>query len=186
MAESILNELYKLLDEELKAERLMKIRRDLYKDVAAYIKKIKVDAEREDRDVISRLMAKERELIMDLVERLLELRISKITRSIGEVEYSYLTPEEKYISESINLSLKRYDKIKRAIWNGQPSILESIMEKMASKYTVVRFLQPSPPMVGTDLAKYGPFQKEDVAVLPSDNAWFLIKRGLAVELWDIE
>ncbi|MCX8191650.1 MAG: hypothetical protein N3F06_02445, partial [Nitrososphaerales archaeon] len=180
------NELYKILEEESKSEKLIKIRRTLYKDVATYIKMIKANTERNDHDVVSKLIMRERELIIDLVERLLRLRINKIIHSMSEVEYVHLTPEEKYIVESINLSVKKYEKIKRAIWNGQPSVLEFIAEKMASKYTVVRFLQPSPPIVGTDLTKYGPFQKEDVAVLPSDNAWPLIKRGIAVELWDID
>ena len=41
-------------------------------------------------------------------------------------------------------------------------------------YTLLRFLKKTPPLVGIDLLNYGPFEKEDIAYIPSQNAKILI------------
>jgi len=46
--------------------------------------------------------------------------------------------------------------------------------------TILRFLQPVPAFMGTDLQPHGPFQREDVATVPSLNATGLIFKDLAV------
>lgn len=47
---------------------------------------------------------------------------------------------------------------------------------------VLRFLQPIPAFMGEDMRKYGPFQIEDVATVPSLNAKGLLEKGAAVEV----
>jgi len=39
-----------------------------------------------------------------------------------------------------------------------------------------------PSIIGVDLKTHGPFLKEDIAVLPYENAESLIRRGTAVEI----
>jgi DNA replication factor GINS len=39
--------------------------------------------------------------------------------------------------------------------------------------------------MGVDMAKYGPFLKEDVAILPFENARSLIERKAAIEIKDL-
>jgi DNA replication factor GINS len=53
---------------------------------------------------------------------------------------------------------------------------------MRSKQVVVRFLRPAEAFVGVDMSKYGPFQQEDVASLPFENARSMIEAGGAVEV----
>lgn len=55
-------------------------------------------------------------------------------------------------------------------------ILDSIkrIDQEKIKYTLVRFLKSTPPLVGVDLINYGPFEKEDIANLPQKNAKILI------------
>lgn len=48
--------------------------------------------------------------------------------------------------------------------------------------TILRFLQPVPAFVGTDLKTYGPFQREDVATVPAVHAKNLIRSGHALEV----
>lgn len=47
------------------------------------------------------------------------------------------------------------------------------------KYTLIRFNEPSPPLVGIDLINYGPFQVNDIANMPYKNAKILIYEKMA-------
>ena len=47
---------------------------------------------------------------------------------------------------------------------------------------VLRFIQEIPALVGSDLKTYGPFEPEDIATLPPENARVLIKQKIAVEV----
>ena len=43
---------------------------------------------------------------------------------------------------------------------------------------LVRFLQPLPAIMGIDMKAYGPFEPEELATIPVQNAQNLIKRGI--------
>ncbi len=132
------------------------------------------------------MVKRERDIVVKLASRLLELRLEKISANIGEeANGMYLTPEEKYLIEPSATSRKRLFKISRAIIRGQTAVLRNVSDLISSKYVVVRFLQPTSSMIGIDLAKYGPFKKEDVAVIPLDNAKPLLRQGIVQEV-DLE
>ena len=61
-------------------------------------------------------------------------------------------------------------------------MLESISARMRAKQIVVRFLRPTEAFVGVDMNKYGPFQQEDVASLPFENARSILEAGGALEV----
>ena len=63
-------------------------------------------------------------------------------------------------------------------------ILKSIKkdDREEIKYTLVRFLKNTPPLVGVDLINYGPFEKEDIANLPQKNAKILIIEDFAEKI----
>jgi DNA replication initiation complex subunit (GINS family) len=44
---------------------------------------------------------------------------------------------------------------------------------------LLRFLQPLPAIMGIDMKAYGPFEPEELATIPVQNAQNLIKRGIA-------
>ena len=50
---------------------------------------------------------------------------------------------------------------------------------------IIRFLEPTDQFMGVDMEKYGPFIKEDVAILPFENARSLIERKVAIEINDL-
>ena len=50
------------------------------------------------------------------------------------------------------------------------------------KYIVIRFTKNIPALVGKDLKIYGPFQKEDIARLPIQNASILIEENAATAI----
>ncbi len=57
-------------------------------------------------------------------------------------------------------------------------------DKESYNYTLIRFLKKTPPLVGIDLKNYGPFEKEDVALIPHKNAKILLSEKFA-EIIDI-
>ena len=72
-----------------------------------------------------------------------------------------------------------------ATLNGKSKLLESVANKHKNKSTVVRFLKEMDQMVGSDLAKYGPFKVEDVATIPNENAQALIAKKIATKIrWE--
>lgn len=46
-------------------------------------------------------------------------------------------------------------------------------------FILLKFLKKTPPLVGIDLLNYGPFEKEDIAFIPSQNANILISEKFA-------
>jgi DNA replication initiation complex subunit (GINS family) len=55
----------------------------------------------------------------------------------------------------------------------------AVASVVAHKRVALRFLQPVPSIIGSDMKTYGPFLVEDVASVPESNAKILVKQGLA-------
>ncbi|HVB13070.1 MAG TPA: hypothetical protein VNE86_08035, partial [Nitrososphaerales archaeon] len=91
--------------------------------------------------------------------------------------------EERYVVEPLIQSRKRTERIGHAILNGHIAELERVSEAVKQKYVIVRFVQPYSAISGTDLASYGPFEPEDAAILPLENAKSLAKTGIIAKNW---
>lgn len=186
MEESILNKVYGYLESELRSENLQKVPNMVYRDIASYIKETRNLADENGRNLVSNLVRRERDLLVRLAIRLLQIRLEKVSTHLNEEANGMnLTPEEKYLIEPSSTSRKRFDKLSRALKHGQTAVLRNVSDLISSKHVVVRFLQPASSLIGVDLAKYGPFKKEDVTVLPLDNAKPLLKQGIVQEV-DLE
>ena len=107
------------------------------------------------------------------------------TTSAAAIDYSRLTEEEKYILDAEKESERRRNDILLAITKGRPKVLESISKRVRSKYIVIRFLEPMEQFMGVDMKRYGPFRREDVAVLPFENARSLIENNHSMEVQSI-
>jgi DNA replication initiation complex subunit (GINS family) len=101
---------------------------------------------------------------------------------------THLTPDEQQFHANFRQLLSNY-------MQGIPFFFESpqllitskkILEKkhqpIDSDLVVLRFLKPLPAIMGIDLKAYGPFEAEDVASIPRQNALNLIRRGIAKEV----
>lgn len=172
----------RLLEDENRSKELLKMNSNTYRDIAAHIKTIRSESSEREKNVISELSLAERKLLSNIALRLIELRISKF-RQDPESDVTNLAPEERYIVEPLIQSRKRFERIGQAILNGQTAELERISEAVKQKYVIVRFVQPYSPISGTDLATYGPFESEDVAILPLENAKSLAKIGIIAKNW---
>jgi len=91
-----------------------------------------------------------------------ELKTEEIFESKVEIE-----PE---IAQS-ELSIKEKESIISEIVNEQ--------KKEQVDLTLLRFIRKTPPLVGIDLINYGPFEEEDIAYIPSQNAVILVLEKFA-------
>jgi DNA replication factor GINS len=175
-----LKDVHKMLKKEIEMPTLQTIELDTFQKIAEALGDLKGQAyegmEAKVRDKMAEMFANSSRL-------LIETRQAKISLSEEPIDYSKLTYEEKYILDGRRELNRRADKVIYAIANGRLKALESISSKIRSKQIVVRFLKPMEAFVGMDMNKYGPFQQEDVASLPFENAHSIIDGGGAIEVY---
>lgn len=175
----VLKDIFKLLKKEIEAPSLQAIEPDTFQKLATALGNLKgqgyegIEAKVRDHMV---------ELLSSSARLLIEARQIKIHPGNQSLDYSKLTDEEKYILDGKRESEGRICDVVAATVKGRPKVLESISARMRSKQIVVRFLKPTEVFVGVDMNKYGPFQQEDVASLPFENARLIIEGGAAVEV----
>ena len=176
-----LNTLYTIVLHESESDSVQELNANLYPSISEFIGKLK----REEYDNIeakikNRLVG----ITADLFSLLIKIRIEK-TISSESTEFSNLLDEEKFILDAADDMRERKDMIISAILNGKSKLLESISQKNKTKSVVVRFLKEMDEIVGVDLEKYGPFQSEDVATIPYENAQALISKNIAAKIrWE--
>jgi DNA replication factor GINS len=175
---------YNILLKELQNPTLQEIHYDIYQKIAGSINKLKIN-EYETQEKL--IVIKMSEMFSDISSLLLQIRLEKIHElektQVFEIDYSKISDEEKYILDGEHQSRKRLHQIFSLINNGQPKVLEKISERIKQKKVLIRFMKPMEQFVGVDMAKYGPFNCEDVANLPLENAISLINNKIASEIF---
>ena len=181
-----------LLKKETQIPKIQSISPDIYKKIAQLIKELSIQKYEDlELDVHHELIR----LLVLSTKSLIELRTRKVleisngnfsSTSLSTDDYSKLTDEEKYIFEEERKVLQRNDLIKQSLIDGNVNNLDSISRIMRSKMIIIRFMESTDQFMGVDMAKYGPFIKEDVAILPFENARSLIERKVAVEINDLQ
>lgn len=180
-----------LLKKETQIPKIQGISPDIYKKIAQLIKELSIQKYEDlELDVHHELIR----LLVLSTKSLIELRTRKLlensngnlsSTSLSTDDYSKLTDEEKYIFEEERKVSQRKDLIKQSLIDGNVNNLDSISRIIRSKMIIIRFLESTDQFMGVDMAKYGPFIKEDVAILPFENARSLIERKVAVEINDL-
>jgi DNA replication factor GINS len=173
-----LKDIYRLLKREIETSSLQQIEPDTFQKIAAALGSLKGQGyegvEAKVRDRLTDLLASSARL-------LIEARRYKL-QSLENIDYSKLTDEEKYALDGMAESAARIDEIISATVKGRVKVLESIAMRARSKQVLVRFLKPIESFVGVDMNKYGPFQQEDIASLPVENARSIVESGVAVHI----
>ncbi|HEX2014214.1 MAG TPA: hypothetical protein VLA68_03205 [Nitrososphaera sp.] len=174
-----LRDVYRLLKKEIETPALQAIEPDTFQKIATALGNLKGQGyegiEAKVRDRMAELLASSARL-------LIEARQAKIRAGTEPLDYSKLTDEEKYVLDGRREFESRINEVVAATVKGRPKVLESIAARMRSKQIVARFLKATEAFVGVDMSKYGPFQPEDVASLPFENARSIIEGGAAVEV----
>ena len=175
---------YNILLKEFQNPTLQEIPYDIYQKIAGSINNLKIN-EYETQEKL--IVIKMSEMFSDISSLLLQIRLEKIHElektQVFEIDYSKISDEEKYILDGEHQSRKRLHEIFSLINNGQPKVLEKISERIKQKRVLIRFMKPMEQFVGVDMAKYGPFNCEDVANLPLENAISLINNKIAAEIF---
>lgn len=180
-----------LLRKETQIQKIQGMSPDIYKKIAQLIKELSIQKyENLELDVHHELIR----LLVLSTKSLIELRTRKLLENsnanlpyptLSTDDYSKLTDEEKYIFEEERKVSQRKDLIIQSLIDGNVNNLDSISRIIRSKMIIIRFLESTDQFMGVDMAKYGPFIKEDVAILPFENARSLIERKVAVEINDL-
>ena len=172
---------YSILQREIENDSVQEIDSQFYSNIAELLGKLK----NQGYDGIeSKIKDSLVQMISDMTSLLLKIRIEKTIRS-DDLDYTNLLDEERYILDSEDELRQRKDTILAATLNGRLKLLETVAKNHKSRTVVVRFLKPIDQIVGSDLQKYGPFEAEEVATLPFENARALITKKIAVKVsWE--
>ena len=181
-----------LLKKETQIPNIQAISPDTYRKIAQIIRDLSIQKYEDlELDVHHELI----KLLTLSTKSLFELRIRKLLEDsngqhlsypslLSSDDYSKLTDEEKFIFEEERKVTQRRELIIQSLIGGNVNNLDTISRIIRSKMIIIRFLESTDQFMGVDMAKYGPFIKEDIAILPFENARSLIERKIAIEIND--
>jgi DNA replication factor GINS len=181
-----------LLKKETQIPKIQAISPDIYRKIAQIIRNLSIQKYEDlELDIHHELI----KLLTLSTKSLFELRIRKLLESsngqhlsypslLSSDDYSKLTDEEKFIFEEERKVSQRKELIIQSLIDGNVNNLDTISRIIRSKMIIIRFLESMDQFMGVDMAKYGPFIKEDIAILPFENARSLIERKIAIEIKD--
>lgn len=157
--------------------------KDFYAKLADYMRKIREESRMLDgKTTRARLLMHEAENVKVMMKDLVIRRHGKLVKMLSAAEAAVdpecLTREEEELVRNVGPSFESFQTLFKDIVSGRLSRVSR--EKL--KKRVLRFLQETPSIVGADMKTYGPFQPQDVASLPVENAKVLVKQGVAVEV----
>lgn len=167
--------IYNTWEKEQKQKNIQRLEDNFYIEAKKFLEDILIE-ENESEPVLSRLIKKEYHNFSFILNDLINIRLDKILRNIRvgkELNKENLTREEKIL----------YERFKNELL---PLLSEKILpleikeiEEKEEPFILIRFLIQLPTIVGSDMKIYGPFQVEDIATLPKENAKALILRNAA-------
>jgi len=172
---------------------------NFYQNIANVISKLKNNAieKEEDNDNEKNIKIMGEKISGQIKNNLLDLYLKSVTllfvyrcRKIFNIdkktnntfEYSNLTDEEKYVFYGNRDVENRINIVINTLFEGKPKTLEKIVSSINEYCTIVRFLDIMEQFVGINMNKYGPFKKEDIAILPFENARSIIENNKAIEI----
>jgi DNA replication factor GINS len=165
---------------EFHSPELQELRPEFFRDVAAYVRRLK-EAQRnlDQRSLKAILLEEEMSRIERLMVQLVDRRVSKIwNASQSNIQFT-AHASEKWAQDELSTLSRHYRKFKEdAVQGIEPS--NSPEKKKDS--LLLRFVKDMPSIIGVDLKTHGPFIREDIAIVPYENAESLIRQGTAVEI----
>ncbi len=176
-----INSLHNTVLRETENDSLLEINPNFYRFLSDFIGNLR---KQEFDGVENKIKDTMIEMASELTSLLIHIRLEKIFDS-NDYDVGHLLDEEKYILDSQDEQNERIEMILSATINGKSKFLESLAENHKIKKVVIRFLSEVDQIVGADLEKYGPFQAEDIATIPYENAQALIAKNIATKVrWE--
>jgi len=179
----VYDELFEAWRKEKESPEVQPLPKDFFSKLAQYVKKLREESRMlDEKTTRARLLLHESKNVKKLSGELIRLRYVKVLRKTiaGEsVAKDVLTDEEGKLCMEVASLGESYQNFLKDVLSGRS---QSVEVKEKTKKRVLRFLQEIPAIIGADMKTYGPFQPEDVANVPAENARILVKQGLAVEV----
>jgi DNA replication factor GINS len=179
----VYDELYEAWKKEKENVEIQRLPKNFYAKIADYVKKIREERRMLDKKTTkAKLLDREFKNVKNMAEELVRLRYDKaLKKSLARetVLREVLTEEEEKLYGEILPLAEAYQAFLKDILQGRLSRIE---KEEKPKKILLRFVQEIPAIVGSDMKTYGPFEPEDIATLPSENARILIKQGVAMEV----
>jgi DNA replication factor GINS len=177
------DELYEAWRKEKENTEVQLLPKDFFDRLAQYVKRLREEGRMLDEKTMrAKLLVRESKNVKKLCGELIQLRYEKILKKVmaGETAVKEgLTHDEEKLFREIVTPTESYQNFLKNVLSGRSP---SVEVKDKAKKRVLRFLQKTPAIIGTDMKTYGPFKPEDVASVPAENARVLVKQGLAVEV----
>ena len=178
--------LYQLWETEKEQLELQPLNRTFFQDLSQYVKTIREELQALDEKTWkTELLHEEQKRIKTLLSDLTITRFQKMLDAVKaerELTSDQLTTEEQYSYNALQLIWKHLQTVISDILRGRSPSIPGDLSMKKPKRLLIRFLQAIPAIVGPDMKTYGPFNEEDVAYLPTENAEVLIKRNIAIEV----
>jgi DNA replication initiation complex subunit (GINS family) len=162
-------------EEKLKAEKQLqntkKIIKELYERREKKIISIAIDSSKTFSTVIdTSAMLNEEKTFFESVLNILNRFRKELLFSILEAQQPNITEEKEEVKEEKKTGAAQLPAEEKK---------EEITEEQKKEISMIRFLHPVPKFVGKNLEEYGPFDKDDVANIPSELAELLVNKGRA-------
>jgi DNA replication initiation complex subunit (GINS family) len=183
--------LHEAWENETKRGELQNIPDDFLHEMKNYINQLNKTSANADT-LSGALTLTERKYANQMLKELTEIRLDKIIKSELNglpINAQAMIPEEQKLHSNIRQLLSGYRQdIEQAPPRQQPTPVAPRKEptpqppkvdEQDTELVLIRFLQSLPAIMGIDMKAYGPFQPEELATIPRQNAENLIKRGIA-------
>ncbi len=186
--------LHETWSEERKSKQLRNIPDTFLHEMKAYVSTLNKTPT--DENALGGILTRtEKKNANQMLRELTQLRIRKIVTSEvnGQpLNAQAMTPEEQRLHSNLRqllLGFTQDTELPKVIESPKKEKAEPKEPPLAEPQRVVdpsevelipvRFLESLPAIMGIDMKEYGPFQSEDLASIPLQNARNLIKRGIA-------
>lgn len=166
---------------------------NFYQNISNLVSLLKEQTEKENNGTTEKISKEINSNLINLVVKLTTLifvlRCKKIfnsSKSQNIFEYSNLTDEEKYVFFGNREREQRINIVLKMLLEGKSKTLEKIVSSINQNFVIIRFLDSMEQFVGVNMNKYGPYQRDDVAILPFENARSIIENNKAVEIRKVD
>ncbi len=166
---------------------------NFYQNISNLVSLLKEQNEKENNETTEKISKEINSNLINLVVKLTTLifvlRCKKIfnsSKSQNMFEYSNLTDEEKYVFFGNREREQRINIVLKMLLEGKSKTLEKIVSSINQNFVIIRFLDSMEQFVGVNMNKYGPYQRDDVAILPFENARSIIENNRAVEIRKVD
>jgi DNA replication initiation complex subunit (GINS family) len=171
--------------EKLESKDLQPMEPKFFAEMSQYVKKMREELRMLDEKTLRyRILSMELEKAQTLVSSIMQARLQKLIDLIfydGNAPQAHLTSEEVVIFRNLLEVFEQYRLLRRRVLEGRSTEPSAKVSPQSGKI-LVRFTTKIPSVVGVDLQTYGPFEPEDIAALPRENAEALIRQKAAAKI----